>query len=179
MANIALLGSYMASSFVAAGDGHGGTLISTGAQSMNEYTARDAAARLIGRGVFLLFCCTAGVRSWQILLQKPFCTRDQNFFWLYTRLSCKNVGDLIARSKLAGDLGNVSAAANSRVGASRGNSRRSRVGGSPVRALSTSVVVSGAAGRRACLAWISTERNSPHTMSLESTIFGHFVTKPP
>jgi hypothetical protein len=36
MANIALLGSYMASSFVAAGNGHGGTLISTGAQSMNE-----------------------------------------------------------------------------------------------------------------------------------------------
>jgi hypothetical protein len=32
----------------------------------------------------------------QILLQKSFCTRDQNFFWLYTRLSCKDVGDLIA-----------------------------------------------------------------------------------
>jgi hypothetical protein len=32
----------------------------------------------------------------QILLQKSFCTRDQNFFWLYTRLSCKYVGDLIA-----------------------------------------------------------------------------------
>jgi hypothetical protein len=31
-----------------------------------------------------------------ILLQKSFCTRDQNFFWLYTRLSCKYVGDLIA-----------------------------------------------------------------------------------
>ena len=29
-------------------------------------------------------------------LQKSFCTRDQNFFWLYTRLSCKGVGDLIA-----------------------------------------------------------------------------------
>jgi hypothetical protein len=27
---------------------------------------------------------------------KPFCTRDQNFFWLYTRFSCKDVGDLIA-----------------------------------------------------------------------------------
>ena len=24
-----------------------------------------------------------------ILLQKSFWTRDQNFFWLYTRLSCK------------------------------------------------------------------------------------------
>jgi hypothetical protein len=32
-ANIALLGSYMASSFVAASDGHGGTLISETAQS--------------------------------------------------------------------------------------------------------------------------------------------------
>jgi hypothetical protein len=31
-----------------------------------------------------------------ILLQKSFCIRDQNFFWLYTRLSCKYVGDLIA-----------------------------------------------------------------------------------
>jgi hypothetical protein len=31
-----------------------------------------------------------------ILLQKSFCTRDQNFFWLYTRISCKDVGDLIA-----------------------------------------------------------------------------------
>jgi hypothetical protein len=29
-------------------------------------------------------------------LQKSFCTRDQNFFWLYTRLLCKYVGDLIA-----------------------------------------------------------------------------------
>src|ERR1700716_2389423 len=26
------------------------------------------------------FCCTAYVCSWQILLQKSFCTRDQNFF---------------------------------------------------------------------------------------------------
>jgi hypothetical protein len=33
MANIALLGSYMASSFVAASDGHGGTMISEAAQS--------------------------------------------------------------------------------------------------------------------------------------------------
>jgi hypothetical protein len=36
------------------------------------------------------------VSSWQILLQKSFCTRDQNFFWLYTRISCKDLGDLIA-----------------------------------------------------------------------------------
>jgi uncharacterized protein GlcG (DUF336 family) len=36
------------------------------------------------------------VRFETILLQKSFCTRDQNFFWLYTRLSCKDVGDLIA-----------------------------------------------------------------------------------
>ena len=34
--------------------------------------------------------------SWQILLQKSFFTGDQNFFWLYARLSCKDVGDLIA-----------------------------------------------------------------------------------
>jgi hypothetical protein len=33
IANIALLGSYMASSFVAASDGHGGTLISEAAQN--------------------------------------------------------------------------------------------------------------------------------------------------
>jgi hypothetical protein len=39
-------------------------------------------------------CCSALVRLWQILLQKSFCTRDQNFFWLYTRLSCKDVGTL-------------------------------------------------------------------------------------
>jgi hypothetical protein len=36
MANIALLGSYMASSFVAASDGHGGTLISEAAQSASQ-----------------------------------------------------------------------------------------------------------------------------------------------
>jgi hypothetical protein len=35
-ANIALLGSYMASSFAAASDGHGGTMISAAAQSTNE-----------------------------------------------------------------------------------------------------------------------------------------------
>jgi hypothetical protein len=35
-ANIALLGSYMASSFVAASDGHGGTLISETAQSATQ-----------------------------------------------------------------------------------------------------------------------------------------------
>jgi hypothetical protein len=37
MANIALLGSYMASSFVATSDGHGGTLISETAQSATHY----------------------------------------------------------------------------------------------------------------------------------------------
>ena len=42
------------------------------------------------------FAASAQVSFWQILLQKSFCTRDQNFFWLYTRLSCKYVGDLIA-----------------------------------------------------------------------------------
>src|SRR6202048_3637165 len=41
-----------------------------------------------------------------ILLQKFFCTRDQNFFWLYTRLSCKYVGTSLPEDKL-GDLGNV------------------------------------------------------------------------
>ena len=35
-------------------------------------------------------------RCGSMLLKKSFCTRDQNFFWLYTRLSCKDVGDLIA-----------------------------------------------------------------------------------
>jgi hypothetical protein len=36
MASIALLGSYMASTFVAASDGHGGTLISEAAQTSNQ-----------------------------------------------------------------------------------------------------------------------------------------------
>jgi hypothetical protein len=44
----------------------------------------------------MLFAAPAQVGLWQILLQKSFCTRDENFFWLYTRLSCKDVGDLIA-----------------------------------------------------------------------------------
>src|SRR5262245_23783256 len=39
-----------------------------------------------------------------ILLQKSFCTGDQKFSGLQTRLSCKDVGDLIA---LTGDLGSV------------------------------------------------------------------------
>jgi hypothetical protein len=39
------------------------------------------------------------VRDVPILLQKSFCTRDQNFFWLYRRLPCKYVGDLIVRRK--------------------------------------------------------------------------------
>src|SRR6516164_7723950 len=38
----------------------------------------------------------ANVHIWQILLQKSFCTRHQNLFWLYRRFSCKDVGDLIA-----------------------------------------------------------------------------------
>src|ERR1700730_5829350 len=42
-----------------------------------------------------------------ILLQKSFCTRDQNFFWLYTRFSYKDVGTSLREDKLAGDLGNV------------------------------------------------------------------------
>jgi hypothetical protein len=36
MADIALLGSYMASSFVAASNGHGGTMISKAAQSATQ-----------------------------------------------------------------------------------------------------------------------------------------------
>jgi hypothetical protein len=36
------------------------------------------------------------VRLWQILLQKSFCTGDQKFSGLWARLSCKDVGDLIA-----------------------------------------------------------------------------------
>ena len=28
--------------------------------------------------------------------ERAFCTRDKNFFWPYTRISCKDVGDLIA-----------------------------------------------------------------------------------
>jgi hypothetical protein len=36
IANIALLGSYMASTFVAASDAHGGTLISEAAQSASQ-----------------------------------------------------------------------------------------------------------------------------------------------
>jgi hypothetical protein len=31
-----------------------------------------------------------------IVLQKSFCTADQKFSGLYARLSCKDVGDLIA-----------------------------------------------------------------------------------
>jgi hypothetical protein len=42
-----------------------------------------------------------------ILLQKSFCTRDQNFFWLYRRLPCKYVGDLIVRRKTRWRPGNV------------------------------------------------------------------------
>src|SRR5262245_48908862 len=41
------------------------------------------------------------------MLQKSFCTRDQNFFWLYRRLPCKYVGTSSSEEKLAGDPGNV------------------------------------------------------------------------
>jgi len=41
-------------------------------------------------------CQLGAVHTWQILLQKSFCTRHQNLFWLYTRFSCKDMGDLIA-----------------------------------------------------------------------------------
>ncbi len=44
--NIALLGSYMASTFVAASDGHGGTLISEAAQSFEPEPHRRAAPRV-------------------------------------------------------------------------------------------------------------------------------------
>ena len=37
-----------------------------------------------------------GICNGPILLQKPFCTADQKFSGLYTRLPCKDVGDLIA-----------------------------------------------------------------------------------
>jgi CheY-like chemotaxis protein len=43
-----------------------------------------------------VIAATHYVSSWQILLQKSFCTRHQNLFWLYARFSCKDVGDLIA-----------------------------------------------------------------------------------
>jgi hypothetical protein len=39
MANIALLGSYMASTFAASSDGHGGTLISEAAQASSQTPA--------------------------------------------------------------------------------------------------------------------------------------------
>src|ERR1700737_4163197 len=35
-------------------------------------------------------------RAIPILLQKSFCTGDKKFFWLYTRLSGKNVGGLVS-----------------------------------------------------------------------------------
>src|SRR5262245_9779449 len=41
------------------------------------------------------------------MLQKSFCTRDQNFFWLHRRLPCKYVGDLIVRRKTRWRPGNV------------------------------------------------------------------------
>ena len=50
----------------------------------------------------------------QILLQKSFCASDQNFFWLHTRLSCKDAGDPSPEDKLAGDLGHVIEATSTR-----------------------------------------------------------------
>jgi hypothetical protein len=41
-------------------------------------------------------CCAATCGSVPILLQRSFCTADQKFSGLYARLSCKDVGDLIA-----------------------------------------------------------------------------------
>jgi hypothetical protein len=51
--------------------------------------------------------CNIPVWFWQDFVAKVFCTRDQNFFWLYTRLSCKMWGTSSPEDKLAGDLGNV------------------------------------------------------------------------
>jgi hypothetical protein len=48
------------------------------------------------------------VRRWQILLQKSFCTRHQNFFWLYARFSCKDEGGASSPDdKLTDDLRNA------------------------------------------------------------------------
>src|SRR5262245_11877402 len=58
---------------------------------------RSLASQIVSAAAFSLF--KKDVRYWQILLQKSFCTRDQNFFWLYRRLPCKYVGDLIVRRK--------------------------------------------------------------------------------
>src|ERR1700730_12042140 len=55
----------------------------------------DPGAALATPGVLAVFA-GADLKFVPILLQKSFCTRDQNFFWLYTRLSCKDVGDFIA-----------------------------------------------------------------------------------
>jgi hypothetical protein len=41
------------------------------------------------------------------LLQKSFCTRDQNFFWLTCEFRVKMWGTSSPEDKLAGDLGNV------------------------------------------------------------------------
>ena len=44
-----------------------------------------------------LNCCVAAkCRDGPILLQKSFCNGDQKFCGLQARLSCKDVGDLIA-----------------------------------------------------------------------------------
>ena len=61
-ANIALLGSYMASSFVAASDGHGGTLISEAAQGTNQRPDRGAAACVI-RAAYHVNVTQIGLRS--------------------------------------------------------------------------------------------------------------------
>jgi hypothetical protein len=63
---------------------------------MKREPPHSAAFSFVNNGRGGIESGSANVGSWQILLQKSFCTRDQNFFWLYTRFSRKDVGDLIA-----------------------------------------------------------------------------------
>jgi hypothetical protein len=65
--------------------------VADGSKAEYRPNARMSASTGSGHG-----CALARGRLVPILLQKSFCTRDQNFFWLYTRNSCKDVGDLIA-----------------------------------------------------------------------------------
>src|SRR5262245_45031184 len=65
-------------------------------QNARPHRAADAALdRRRGDRIAVLSVASAHSRFWQILLQKSFCTRDQNFFWLYRRLPCKYVWYLI------------------------------------------------------------------------------------
>jgi hypothetical protein len=64
---------------------------------MAKQTKRLAARpRSVGRGHGVAVEIDVAVGLRPMLLKKSFCTRDKNSFWLYTRLSCKDVGDLIA-----------------------------------------------------------------------------------